>query len=132
MEFLNILKKEVCFEIPEDLYKNKNILSFVDIYDSLGIENCINSIIAKTKESKLEYSNIRANEKTIQKLYDLVKENVLKSKKKNFLTEKVKETACAMDFLMYSPYTDSSIKDNTIIILKPNNKNYKIYEGKNS
>lgn len=128
MEFLNILKKEVYFEIPENLYKDKNILSFVDIYDSLGIENCINSIIAKTKESKLEYSNIRANEKTIQKLYDLVKENVLKSKKKKFFTKKVKETACAMDFVMYSPYTDNTIEDDTIIILKPNHKKYKHYE----
>lgn len=128
MEFLNILKKEVCFKIPENLYKDKNILSFVDIYDSLGIENCINSIIAKTKESKLEYSNIRANEKTIQKLYDLVKENVLKSKKKKFFTKKVKETTCAMDFVMYSPYTDNTIEDDTIVILKPNHKKYKHYE----
>lgn len=128
MEFLNILKKEVCFEIPEDLYKNKNILSFVDIYDSLGIENCINCIIAKTKESKLDYSNIRANEKTIQKLYDLVKENVLKSKNKKFFTKKVKETACAMDFLMYSPYTDDTVEDDSIVILKPNHKKYKRYE----
>ena len=128
MEFLNILKKEVCFEIPEDLYKNKNILSFVDIYDLLGIENCINGIIAKKKESKLDYSNIRANEKTIQKLYDLVKKNILEDKKKKFFTKKVKETACAMDFLMYSPYTDDTVKDNSIVILKPNHKKYKRYE----
>ena len=128
MKFLNILKKEVCFEIPEDLYKNKNILSFVDIYDLLGIENCINGIIAKAKESKLDYSNIRANEKTIQKLYDLVKKNILEDKKKKFFTKKVKETACAMDFLMYSPYTDNTVEDDSIVILKPNHKKYKRYE----
>ena len=77
MEFLNILKKEVCFEIPEDLYKNKNILE---------------------------------------------------DKKKKFFTKKVKETACAMDFLMYSPYTDNTVEDDSIVILKPNHKKYKRYE----
>ena len=59
---------------------------------------------------------------------DLVKKNILEDKKKKFFTKKVKETACAMDFLMYSPYTDNTVEDDSIVILKPNHKKYKRYE----
>ena len=56
---------------------------------------------------------IRANQKTLDELYDIMTDNILKSKDKRVsgYTARGRKTIIAMDWLCYSPYTSEKVED---------------------
>lgn len=108
----------------DELIKNKNLLCYEDFYKETGIMNIVKDI--SNREGKYHYQNIQANELTIKKIDDILRNNLINTKNKfsKMYKEKYLETVSAMDRLMWSPKIVNQIDENIIKIILPNNKDF--------
>lgn len=66
------------------------------------------------EENKIkDLRQIKANQKTLDELYDIMTDNILKSKDKrvNGYSVRCRKSIIAMDWLCYSPYTSEKVED---------------------
>ena len=72
------------------------------------------------KDTKIkDVRQVRANEKTLDEVYDIFRQNIMISKDKRVskLTEYGRKNVSAMDWLCYAPYTSNTAEDFTLEIL---------------
>ena len=72
------------------------------------------------KDTKIkDVRQVRANEKTLGEVSNILRKNIMLSKDRRVakLTEYGRETASAMDWLCYAPYTSDTAEDFTLEIL---------------
>lgn len=127
MGLFNIFKKkdETYHEFKvEKLYNNKKLYSWEDIFKETGLFETIKNL--NEGNSKYHYRNIRANEKTINKLDDMLLKNLIETKNKfsKVYTKEYLRKKHSMDSLCFAPSIDETIKDDIIILLLPNNKDF--------
>lgn len=127
MGLFNIFKKKDKtyqeFEI-EKLYNNKKLYSWEDVFKETGIFEIIKSL--NKNDSKYHFRNIRANEKTINKLDDMLLKNLIETKNKfsKVYAKEYLKKKHSMDTLCFAPSIDESIKDDIIKLLLPNDKDF--------
>lgn len=129
MKFFNKFFKhkfEKIINIPEDIYENKKIFSHEEFYNSLGLIEYFNKMSEQNEFKKFHIYNVRANYKTQMKIYDFLKNNLIKTKNKysRAYKEKALQMIAANDFLIWSPKTDENLKDNVIKIILPGHDDY--------
>lgn len=116
----NLFKKTYIDIDISSLYQNKNICVYSDLYTFYHMYSYL-------AEKKYHYTNIRANKQTVELIESKLDENLFKTKNKynKLYTFKYLQQMAGMDKLVFAPYIDNTIKNNTIRILFPNNKLYK-------
>lgn len=108
----------------EKLDSDMSIISYEDFYEKTGILNYIKGIT--NKEGKYHYSNIQANEFTINMIDDMLKTHLIKGKNKysRIYKKNVLETMSAMDRLMWSPKRNNTIDNLTIKVITRDSGEY--------
>lgn len=121
---------KIMIKITEDIYKDKSICSFLELYEKTNIKKHMDEIVKNTEENGFYVYNLKCNKNTYEKLSEFIKNNMLKSRKKEhrILNEKTRLVNIAMDNLIYSPHVIKDVKDDYIYILKRNNKDYVKHE----
>lgn len=109
----------------DNLFNDKKILSWEDVYIKTGILDHVKEINDK-ETGKYHYKNVRANENTINKIDDFLLDNLLHTKNKysRMYKEHYLKSKHAMDSLCWAPFSDEKIKDNVIVMLLPDNKDF--------
>lgn len=107
------------------LYNDKKVLCWEDLYKAIGIMDAVKEINDK-ETGRYHYKNIRANEKTINKLDEFLLDNLVNTKNRfsKMYKEKYLRSKHAMDSLCWAPFSDNNIQDDVIVMLLPNNKNF--------
>ena len=120
-------KDSVYIHLPESIFKDKKILSYEDFYKKSGVLEYTEKMRKENKYNTYHVDNVRANNKTQQRILAFITDNVVNTKNKysKIYTEKKLRTNISFESLIFSPSTDESVKDNYIKILKPFNKQYK-------
>lgn len=127
MNLFNIFKKKDKtykeFNVKK-LYNNNKLYSWEDIFKETNILETIKNL--NTSNSKYHYNNIRANEKTINKLDDMLLNNLIETKNEysKVYTKEYLRKKHSMDSLCFAPSIDETIGDNIIKLLLPNNKDF--------
>ena len=127
MNLFNIFKKKDKtykeFNIKK-LYTNNKLYSWEDVFKKTGIFETIKNL--NIDDSKYHYNNIRANEKTVNKLDDMLLKNLIETKNKysEVYTKEYLRKKHSMDSLCFAPSIDETISDNIIKLLLPNNKDF--------
>lgn len=105
---------------------DKTLVCYSDLYKKLGLFSKLEELKVSNNESKYHYKNVRANEKTITKIGLALKDNLINTKNKwSRIYKKTKlGSMAAWDSLMFAPFSDEKIKDDTIVILAPTDKDY--------
>lgn len=103
---------------------NRKAVSYGDIFIKSGLHEYI---LNNYPGGKYHYKNIRANSSTINLLDTALETNLIKTKNKysKFYKEKALKYMAAFDRLMYAPFVDETIPDNTLRMLLPNHKEFK-------
>jgi len=120
------MKKEKIYTLSNNIFDNKNILCYEDLYKATNIMEDIKIMLKQNKFNKYHYQNIQANSNTIMKCNKLIHFNLIKTKNKysrNY-TEHYLKNMAAMDSLLWAPKTNNKLKDNCILVLLPNHKNF--------
>lgn len=127
MFFKNLFsKKTLSFKITDEVMKNKRILFYEDLFKVLGMTAAIEELRAENENKKYDYKNIRANNCTIQKINAFLTNNLVYTKNKwsKMYKEQKLHVIASFNQLMWSPFTDNTIADDEIVVLKPNHKNF--------
>lgn len=127
MFFKNLFsKKTVSFKITDEVMKNKRILFYEDLFKVLGITTVLEELRAENENKKYDYKNVRANNCTIQKINAFLTNNLVYTKNKwsKMYKEQKLHVIASFNQLMWSPFTDNTIADDEIIVLKPKHKNF--------
>ena len=120
-------KDLVEFDIDFNKFKdNKDIVCYDELYKALEIMKTVDKIRSENNLGKYHYKNIRTNKKTCEKIEELLKYNLLntKNKFKKRYKEKYLLSMFSMDCLMWSPFIQDDIKDDKIVIILPENKDF--------
>lgn len=120
-------KDSVYIHLPESIFKDRKILSYEDFYKKSGVLEYTEKMRKENKYNTYHVDNVRANNKTQQRILTFITDNVVNTKNKysKIYTEKKLRVNISFESLVFSPSTDESVKDNYIKILKPFNKQYK-------
>ncbi len=120
-------KDSIHIYLPESIFKDRKILSYEDFYKKSGVLEYTEKMRKENKYNTYHVDNVRANNKTQQRILAFITDNVVNTKNKysKIYTEKKLRTNISFESLIFSPSTDESVKDNYIKILKPFNKQYK-------
>ena len=127
MFFKNLFsKKTLSFKITNEVMKNKRILFYEDLFKVLGMTAAIEELRAENENKKYHYKNIRANNCTIQNLNGFLTNNLVYTKNKwsKMYKEQKLHSIASFNHLMWSPFTDNTIADDEIVVLKPNHKDF--------
>ncbi len=127
MFFKNLFsKKTVSFKITDEVMKNKRILFYEDLFKVLGITTVLEELRAENENKKYDYKNVRANNCTIQKINAFLTNNLVYTKNKwsKMYKEQKLHVIASFNQLMWSPFTDNTIADDEIVVLKPKHKNF--------
>lgn len=127
MFFKNLFsKKTLSFKITDEVMKNKRILFYEDLFKVLGMTAAIEELRAENENKKYNYKNIRANNCTIQKINAFLTNNLVYTKNKwsKMYKEQKLHVIASFNQLMWSPFTDNTIADDEIVVLKPKHKNF--------
>lgn len=108
----------------EKLDKDMSIISYEDFYKETGILDYIKDIT--NEDGKYHYSNIQANEFTINMIDDMLKRHLIKGKNKysRMYKKNVLETMSAMDRLMWSPKRNNNIDSLVIKMITKDSDEY--------
>lgn len=119
-------KNQIIINIDENIFKDKKILCFCDLYQKLGINDYITQMTRANQFGKWHYKNIQANYETCQKLDKLIRNNLVETKNRysKLYAKKILETMAAMDSLQCSPKISDDLIDDTIRIILPGDNNY--------
>lgn len=119
-------KKEKIYKLSNDIFNNKKILSYEDLYENVNIMQDIKAMIEQNEFKKYHYQNIQANYNTIMKCDELIRFNLIKTKNKysRVYTEHYLKQMVAMDSLLWAPKTNNALEDNCILVILPGNKNF--------
>lgn len=131
MKIFNWLKSlfkrdEKLYTITKIIFDDKKIICYYDLYTKMGIIVDIKEMIKQNKFRKYHYQNIQANYKTIRKLDELILFNLINRKNKytRMYNKQCLANMAAMDGLQWSPKVNNSLKDDTIRVILPNNKEF--------
>lgn len=127
MFFKNLFsKKTLSFKITDEVMKNKRILFYEDLFKVLGMTAALEELRAENENKKYNYKNVRANNCTIQKINAFLTNNLVYTKNKwsKMYKEQKLHVIASFNQLMWSPFTDNTIADDEIVVLKPNHKNF--------
>lgn len=128
MKLFDLFKKKNKDIISYDLntiFSNKKVFGWGDVYEAIGMMDAVKTINEK-ETGKYHYKNVRANENTIRKIEDLTLNNLTKTKNKfskMYKPEYLKRKH-AMDSLCWAPFSDKTIKDDIIVMLLPEHKDF--------
>ena len=126
--FLNLFKnkKHVFIRIDENLYKNKEIMCYIDLYNLFGVMSYIEDMVEKSEFKKFHNKNIRANSITIKKFDDFIRNNLIHTKNKysKIYKEKYLLSMAAIDALQWAPFIDNSLENDIIKIILPESKDF--------
>lgn len=127
-KLLNLFKnnKYVFIKPEEDFYKNKKIICYVDLYNLFGVMPYIEDMVEKSEFRKFHNKNIRANNNTIKKFDDFIRNNLIHTKNKysKIYKEKYLLSMAAMDALEWAPFIDNSLENDIIKIVLPESKDF--------
>lgn len=126
--FKQLLKRNRCeINISEAIYSDKHIYCFGDLYEKLGINKFIEEMKAKNTFNKYHIDNIRCNSITYNKLMEMFKYNLIKTKNKYSKTYKEPKlrTMIAFDSLAFGPAIREEVKTNYIKVILPGDKEYR-------
>ena len=103
---------------------NRKAVSYGDIFVKSGLYEYI---LSNYPDGKYHYKNIRANSSMVNLLDTTLETNLIKTKNKysKFYKEKALKYMAAFDRLMYAPFIDETVPDNTLRMLLPNHKEFK-------
>lgn len=106
--------------------KDKSIICYEDFYIKSGVYEYINEMVKANNGKKYHYSNIQANETTINMIDELIEEHLVKTKNKysKVFKEDYLKTMAAMDRLQWSPKINNTIRNDFIKIILPGNPEY--------
>lgn len=130
MKLLDLLfkrdKTKKIINIPEEIYKNKKIYSHEDFYKELGLLTYFEEMRKQSKFDRFHIYNVRANYDTCMRIYNFIQDNLLHTKNKysKMYKEKPLKMIAAQDFLIWSPKTTDTLKDNIIQVILPGDKEY--------
>lgn len=131
MKMFNWLKllfkrNEKLYIITKTILNDKKIICYYDLYTKIGIIIDIEEMIKQNKFRKYHYQNIQANYKTIRKLDELIRFNLVNRRNKytRIYNKQCLANMAAMDGLQWSPKVNNSLKDDTIRVILPNNKEF--------
>lgn len=126
MNIFKLFKRKPTYKdfIIDDTVLNKKAVSYGDIFVKAGLHEYI---LNNYPDSKYHYKNIRANSSTVSLLDTTLETNLIKTKNKysKFYKEKALKYMAAFDRLMYAPFVDETVPDNTLRMLLPNHKEFK-------
>lgn len=88
----------------------KDIMCMEDFYMAVGLIKFFKN------GSVTNVSQMSMNKYSCERILEIMKSNYLKNDKINFLVEKRAHTACAMDWMNYSPVSRDEIPENEIWI----------------
>lgn len=120
-------KKYVYFNIDSNVFTSDKIpVCYNDFYVKTGVSIKIDEIRTKNINGKYHYKNIRANKKTIEKIENSLRSNLINTKNKwSKVYKKDKLSSMASwDFLMFAPFVDDSVPDDKIMVLEPAHKEF--------
>ena len=119
-------KDEKLYTITKAILDDKKIICYHDLYTKIGIMIDIEEMIKQNKFRKYHYQNIQANYKTIRKLDELIRFNLVNSKNKytRMYNKQHLANMAAMDGLQWSPKVNNSLEDDVIRVILPNNKEF--------
>lgn len=111
-------KSRISYKITAEILANKKLLCYGDLFHKLNIFG--------NEVKKYHYKNIRCNKKTLDKIENFLRYNLLHTKNKysKIYTEKKLASMFSFDCLIYAPFIDDSIKDDIIIKLLDNDKDF--------
>ena len=119
-------KDEKLYTITKAILDDKKIICYYDLYTKIGIAVDIEEMIKQNEFRKYHYQNIQANYKTIRKLDELIRFNLVNSKNKytRMYNKQYLASMAAMDGLQWSPKVNNSLEDDVIRVILPNNKEF--------
>ena len=130
MSLLKIFKKKNTFKeikIKDIIFNNTKLCTFNDLFCALGADLEIKKLKDISKTDTYHIDNLRVNQKTFDKIDNMLLKNLLSKKNKyaRVYKEKYLRTQHSFDSLMFAPHIDNSIKDNVLYIIKPGNSEFK-------
>lgn len=130
MNLLKIFKKKNTFKeikIKDIIFNNTKLCTFNDLFCALGADSEIKKLKAISKTDTYHIDNLRMNQKTFDKIDNMLLTNLLSKKNKYARTykEKYLRTQHGFDSLIFAPRIDNSIQDNVLYIIKPGNSEFK-------
>lgn len=116
----------VKISLSKELYANKTLCTFSDLYEASGVVVYITEM-SKNQEGKYHVDNIRVNKKTYEKIKEILHTNILSKKNKwaKMYRSKKLETEHSFDCLLFAPKIDESVPNDVIYIYLPGHKEYK-------
>lgn len=120
----NTLKE---IKIKDIVFNNTKLCTFNDLFCALGADLEIKKLKEISKADTYHMDNLRMNQKTFDKIDNLLLTNLLSKKNKYARTyrEKYLRTQHSFDSLIFAPRIDNSIQDDVLCIIKPGNSKYK-------
>lgn len=114
-------------KIPDSFFESKTVINYDDFYNSCELMPVIKQLNEASEANTFNIENIRCNEATNNRIYDLLKANIKKSKDKRvkIYTDRYRQQILAMDMLNWGPANDETVADNTIRVILPNNPTFK-------
>lgn len=131
MNIFNLLKSyfsknEKIYKLSKEIFDDKKIICYYELYEKLGIMKNIEEMIQQNEFKKYHYKNIQANYKTIVKLDEFIRFNLVNRKNKytRKYTKQCLANMAAMDGLQWAPKINNDLQDNIIRVILPNNKEF--------